>query len=113
MHMDMGPIDCHPSMSPCIRLVFMLLICLSITVLTAAVERWLVFRQARRQAGKRLQLAVERLRRGGPEATHEAERCLGPGPLVRVFRAGQIALRQEDEPRPLQGESLIEAVHRA
>jgi biopolymer transport protein ExbB/biopolymer transport protein TolQ len=110
--MEMGPLELWNHMGLIGRIVFIILVILSVVSLTIAVERGLVFRAAKRQSLKFAQLATMYLKKDQPEAVIEASKKFKHSHLAKVVSAGLMEFQFESE-SSLSGPDVIEAARRA
>jgi biopolymer transport protein ExbB len=100
------------SMGLLARMVFFLLVGLSVLSLSISVERYVVFRQARKQSLKFVELATKHLESDEPEAAIEAARALRHSHLGKVVSAGLMELDRASR-SDLSRQEILDAARRA
>jgi biopolymer transport protein ExbB/TolQ len=110
--MEMGIWDLWEHMGFLARAVFFLLLALSVLSLTIAVERYLVFRQAKKQSLKFAQLATMYLKKDQPEAAIEAAKKFKHSHLAKVVTAGLMEFQYASD-STLSGQDVVDAARRA
>ena len=111
--MDMGPVALWQSMGFIAKMVVILLAILSVYSLTVAVERWLLYRQAKKQSLEFAKLVTQHLKQNRPQEAIAAGRKFKNSHLAKVVVAGLLEFENQSELNPLQGEDVIEAARRA
>jgi biopolymer transport protein ExbB/biopolymer transport protein TolQ len=95
------------------KLVVILLAILSVYSLTVAAERWLLYRQAKKQSLEFARLVTQHLKQNRPQEAIAAGRKYKSSHLAKVVVAGLLEFENQSELNPLQGEDVIEAARRA
>jgi biopolymer transport protein ExbB/TolQ len=111
--MDFGPVALWQSMGMIAKLVVILLAILSVYSLTVAAERWLLYRQAKKQSLEFARLVTQHLKQNRPQEAIAAGRKYKSSHLAKVVVAGLLEFENQSELNPLQGEDVIEAARRA
>jgi len=111
--MDFGPVALWQSMGMIAKLVVILLALLSVYSLTVAAERWLLYRQAKKQSLEFARLVTQHLKQNRPQEAIAAGRKYKSSHLAKVVVAGLLEFENQSELNPLQGEDVIEAARRA
>jgi len=111
--MDFGPVALWQSMGMIAKLVVILLAMLSVYSLTVAAERWLLYRQAKKQSLEFARLVTQHLKQNRPQEAIAAGRKYKSSHLAKVVVAGLLEFENQSELNPLQGEDVIEAARRA
>jgi biopolymer transport protein ExbB len=93
--------------------VVIILILLSVWSLYVCVERWLLFRKARRQSLEFARLATDHLKHDRPQAAIDAAMKYPQSHLARVVAAGLQSFQYESSTSPLAHEEIVEAAGRA
>jgi len=93
--------------------VVVILILLSVWSLYVCVERWLLFRKARRQSLEFARLATDHLKHDRPQAAIDAAMKYPQSHLARVVAAGLQSFQYESSTSPLAHEEIVEAAGRA
>jgi biopolymer transport protein ExbB/TolQ len=93
--------------------VVIILILLSVWSLYVCVERWLLFRKARRQSLEFARLATDHLKHDRPQAAIDAAMKYPQSHLARVVAAGLQSFQYESTTSPLAHEEIVEAAGRA
>jgi len=95
------------------KVVVVILILLSIWTLYVSVERWLLFRKARRQSLEFARLATDHLKHDRPQAAIDAAMKYPQSHLARVVAAGLQSFLFESANSPLSQVEIVEASGRA
>lgn len=115
--MEFGPLHLWEQMTWIARGVVIALVLLSIWTLYASIERWLVFRQARRQSLTFARQVTQLLAQDKVEDTVEASRRYRFSHIARVTRAGLLQFLLDHRPGkaggPLSAHDQVEAARRA
>jgi len=111
--MDFGPVGLWNSMGFIARSVALILLALSIYSLTVAVERFLVYRWAKKQSLEFARLVTQFLKQNRPQDAIAAARKYKHSHLAKVVSAGLLEFQNQSETSPLTGEDIIEAARRA
>jgi biopolymer transport protein ExbB/TolQ len=93
--------------------VVIILILLSVWSLYVCVERWLLFRKARKQSLEFARLATDHLKHDRPKAAIDAAMKYPQSHLARVVAAGLQSFEYESTTSPLAHEEIVEAAGRA
>jgi biopolymer transport protein ExbB/biopolymer transport protein TolQ len=93
--------------------VVIILILLSVWSLYVCVERWLLFRKARKQSLEFARLATDHLKHDRPQAAIDAAMKYPQSHLARVVAAGLQSFQYESSTSPLAHEEIVEAAGRA
>jgi biopolymer transport protein ExbB/biopolymer transport protein TolQ len=93
--------------------VVVILIILSIWTLYVSVERWLLFRKAKRQSLEFARLATDHLKHDRPQAAIDAAMKYPQSHLARVVAAGLQSFQYESTTSPLSPVEIVEAASRA
>jgi biopolymer transport protein ExbB/TolQ len=93
--------------------VVVILILLSVWSLYVCVERWLLFRKARKQSLEFARLATDHLKHDRPQAAIDAAQKYPQSHLARVVAAGLQSFQYESSTSPLSHEEIVEAAGRA
>ncbi|MBV8201037.1 MAG: MotA/TolQ/ExbB proton channel family protein [Acidobacteria bacterium] len=93
--------------------VVVILILLSIWTLYVSVERWLLFRKAKRQSLEFARLATDHLKHDRPQAAIDAAMKYPQSHLARVVAAGLQSFQYESQTSPLTQVEIVEAASRA
>lgn len=93
--------------------VVIILILLSVWSLYVCVERWLLFRKARKQSLEFARLATDHLKHDRPQAAIDAAMKYPQSHLARVVAAGLQSFQYESTTSPLGHEEIVEAAGRA
>ncbi len=100
-------------MSPINKGVVIILVLLSIWTLYVSVERWLLFRKARKQSLEFARLATDHLKHDRPQAAIDAAQKFPQSHLARVVAAGLQSFQYESATSPLSQVEIVEAAGRA
>jgi len=111
--MDFGPVGLWNSMGGIAKGVALILLCLSVYSLTVAVERWLVYKWAKKQSLEFARLVTQFLKQNRPQDAIAAARKYKHSHLAKVVSAGLLEFQNQAETSPLTGEDIIEAARRA
>lgn len=111
--MDFGPVALWNSMGFLAKAVSLLLVCMSIYSLTVAVERWIVYRGAKKQSLEFAKQVTQFLKQNRPQDAIAAARKYKHSHLAKVVAAGLLEFQNESQLSPLTGEDVIEAARRA
>jgi len=111
--MDFGPVGLWNSMGFIAKSVALILLALSIYSLTVAVERFLVYRWAKKQSLEFARLVTQFLKQNRPQDAIAAARKFKHSHLAKVVSAGLLEFQNQAESSPLTGEDIIEAARRA
>ena len=111
--MDFGPVGLWNSMGAIAKAVSLLLLGLSIYSLTVSVERFLVFKWAKKQSLEFARLVTQFLKQNRPQDAIAAARKYKHSHLAKVVSAGLLEFQNQAEISPLTGEDIIEAARRA
>ena len=111
--MDFGPVGLWNSMGFIARAVSLLLFGLSIYSLTVSVERFLVYRWAKKQSLEFARLVTQFLKQNRPQDAIAAARKYKHSHLAKVVSAGLLEFQNQTDASPLPGEDIIEAARRA
>jgi biopolymer transport protein ExbB/TolQ len=111
--MEFGPVALWQSMGGIAKGVALILIALSIYSLTVAVERWLVYRWAKKQSLEFARLVTQHLKQNRPGEAINAARKYKYSHLSKVVAAGLLEFENQNDLNPLTGEDVIEAARRA
>ncbi|HLX09376.1 MAG TPA: MotA/TolQ/ExbB proton channel family protein [Thermoanaerobaculia bacterium] len=101
------------NMSPINKGVVIILVLLSIWTLYVSVERWLLFRKARKQSLLFARLATDHLKNDRPQAAIDAAQKYPQSHLARVVAAGLQSFQYESQTSPLSQTEIVEAAGRA
>ncbi len=93
--------------------VVVILAILSIWTLYVSVERWLLFRKARKQSLEFARLATDHLKHDRPQAAIDAAMKFPQSHLARVVAAGLQSFQYESATSPLSQVEIVEAAGRA
>jgi biopolymer transport protein ExbB/TolQ len=93
--------------------VVIILILLSVWTLYVSVERWLLFRKAKRQSLEFARLATDHLKHDRPQAAIDAAMKYPQSHLARVVAAGLQSFQYESSTSPLSPVEIVEAASRA
>src|SRR5260370_36081932 len=93
--------------------VVAILILLSVWTLYVSVERWLLFRKARKQSLEFARLATDHLKHDRPQAAIDAAMKYPQSHLARVVAAGLQSFQYESSTSPLSQIQIVEAAGRA
>jgi biopolymer transport protein ExbB/TolQ len=93
--------------------VVIILILLSVWSLYVCVERWLLFRKARKQSLEFARLATDHLKHDRPQAAIDAAMKYPQSHLARVVAAGLQSFQYESTTSPLSHVEIVEAAGRA
>jgi len=93
--------------------VVIILILLSVWSLYVCVERWLLFRKARRQSLEFARLATDHLKHDRPKAAIDAAMKYPQSHVARVVAAGLQSFAYESSTSPLSQIEIVEAAGRA
>ena len=93
--------------------VVIILILLSVWSLYVCVERWLLFRKARKQSLEFARLATDHLKHDRPQAAIDAAMKYPQSHLARVVAAGLQSFQYESSTSPLSQVEIVEAAGRA
>ncbi len=111
--MEFGPLALWQSMGLLAKAVALILVGLSIYSLTVAVERWLVYRAAKKQSLEFAKQVTQFLKQNRPQDAIAAARKYKHSHLAKVVAAGLLEFQNESQLSPLTGEDVIEAARRA
>ena len=111
--MDFGPVGLWNSMGGIAKGVALILLGLSIYSLTVSVERFLVFKWAKKQSLEFARLVTQFLKQNRPQDAIAAARKYKHSHLAKVVSAGLLEFQNQAETSPLTGEDIIEAARRA
>ncbi len=111
--MDFGPVALWNSMGFLARAVSLLLVGMSIYSLTVAVERWIVYRGAKKESLEFAKQVTQFLKQNRPQDAIAAARKYKHSHLAKVVAAGLLEFQNESQLSPLTGEDVIEAARRA
>jgi biopolymer transport protein ExbB len=111
--MDFGPVGLWNSMGAIARAVSLILLGLSIYSLTVSVERFLVFKWAKKQSLEFARLVTQFLKQNRPQDAIAAARKYKHSHLAKVVSAGLLEFQNQAETSPLTGEDIIDAARRA
>jgi len=111
--MDFGPVGLWNSMGGIAKGVAFILLALSIYSLTVSVERFLVFKWAKKQSLEFARLVTQFLKQNRPQDAIAAARKYKHSHLAKVVSAGLLEFQNQAETSPLTGEDIIEAARRA
>ncbi|MEW6338634.1 MAG: MotA/TolQ/ExbB proton channel family protein [Acidobacteriota bacterium] len=111
--MDFGPVALWNSMGFLAKSVALLLVGMSIYSLTIAVERWIVYRGAKKQSLEFAKQVTQFLKQNRPQDAIAAARKYKHSHLAKVVAAGLLEFQNESQLSPLTGEDVIEAARRA
>jgi len=111
--MDFGPVGLWNSMGAIAKAVALILLALSIYSLTVSVERFLVFKWAKKQSLEFARLVTQFLKQNRPQDAIAAARKYKHSHLAKVVSAGLLEFQNQAETSPLTGEDIIEAARRA
>ncbi len=101
------------SMSMINKVVVVLLFLLSIWSFYVAVERFLLFRKARRQSLEFARLMTDHIKHDRPQAAIDAAMKYPQSHLARVVSAGLQSFQYESQTSPLSHGEIVEAASRA
>src|SRR5258708_16394948 len=101
------------NMSLISKAVVIILILLAVWSLYVCVERWLLFRKARKQSLEFARLATDHLKHDRPKAAIDAAMKYPQSHLARVVAAGLQSFEYESTTSPLAHEEIVEAAGRA
>jgi biopolymer transport protein ExbB/biopolymer transport protein TolQ len=93
--------------------VVVLLLVLSVWTLYVCIERWLLFRKARKQSLEFARLATDHLKHDRPQAAIDAAMKYPQSHLARVVAAGLQSFQYESSTSPLSQVEIVEAAGRA
>jgi biopolymer transport protein ExbB len=93
--------------------VVIILILLSVWSLYVCVERWILFRKARKQSLEFARLATDHLKHDRPQAAIDAAMKYPQSHLARVVAAGLQSFQYESSTSPLSPVEIVEAAGRA
>lgn len=93
--------------------VVIILALLSIWTLYVSVERWILFRKARKQSLEFARLATDHLKHDRPQAAIDAAMKFPQSHLARVVAAGLQSFQFESATSPLSQVEIVEAAGRA
>jgi biopolymer transport protein ExbB/TolQ len=111
--MDFGPVGLWNSMGAIAKAVALILLGLSIYSLTVSVERFLVYKWAKKQSLEFARLVTQFLKQNRPQDAIAAARKYKHSHLAKVVSAGLLEFQNQAETSPLTGEDIIEAARRA
>lgn len=111
--MDFGPVELWRQMTIIAQGVVVVLGILSVWSLYVAIERWWVFRKARRQSLAFTRLAAQALSKDRPDEALEVARKHGASHVSRVSRAGLVAFLLDEGRGDVAGHDSVEAARRA
>jgi biopolymer transport protein ExbB/TolQ len=95
------------------KVVVIILLLLSVWTLYVSVERWLLFRKARKQSLDFARLATDHLKNDRPQAAIDAAMKFPQSHLARVVAAGLQSFQYESQTSPLSQAEIVEAAGRA
>lgn len=93
--------------------VVIVLLLLSVWTLYVCVERWLLFRKARRQSLEFARLMTDHIKHDRPQAAIDAAMKYPQSHVARVVAAGLQSFKYESEMSPLSQVEIVEAAGRA
>jgi biopolymer transport protein ExbB/TolQ len=93
--------------------VVIVLLLLSVWTLYVRVERWLLFRKARRQSLEFARLMTDHIKHDRPQAAIDAAMKYPQSHVARVVAAGLQSFKYESEMSPLSQVEIVEAAGRA
>ena len=111
--MDFGPLALWEQMGIIAKAVVIILALMSIYSLAVSVERYIVFKRAKRQSLAFAKLVTEHLKQDRPQAAVDAAKKYPGSHLARVVSAGLMAYQHETETSPLSDPEVVEAANRA
>ncbi|MGE5235322.1 MAG: MotA/TolQ/ExbB proton channel family protein [Acidobacteriota bacterium] len=111
--MEFGPVALWQSMGGLAKSVAILLLGMSIYSLTVAVERFIVYRGAKKQSLDFAKQVTQFLKQNRPQDAIAASRKYKHSHLAKVVAAGLLEFQNESQLSPLTGEDVIEAARRA
>ena len=93
--------------------VVVILVILSVWSVYVCVERWLLFRKAKKQSLEFARLATDHLKHDRPQAAIDAAMKYPQSHLARVVSAGLQSFQYESQTSPLSHAEIVEAASRA
>ena len=109
----LSPVAVWENMSLINKGVVVILFILSIWSVYVCVERWLLFRKARKQSLEFARLATDHLKHDRPQAAIDAAQKFPQSHLARVVAAGLQSFQYESSTSPLSQVEIVEAAGRA
>jgi biopolymer transport protein ExbB/TolQ len=109
----LSPVAVWDNMTIINKGVVVILFLLSIWTLYVSVERWLLFRKAKRQSLEFARLMTDHIRHDRPQAAIDAAQKYPQSHLARVVAAGLQAFQHESQTSPLPHEEIVAAAGRA
>ena len=111
--MDLTPAYLWAHMTILNKGVVLILIILSFWSLYVAIDRWLLFRKAKRQSLQFAKLVTDHLKHDRPQQAIDAAMKFPQSHLARVVAAGLQAYQYESQTSPLSELEIVEAAGRA
>jgi biopolymer transport protein ExbB/TolQ len=109
----LSPVAVWENMSLINKGVVVILFILSIWSVYVCVERWLLFRKAKKQSLEFARLATDHLKHDRPQAAIDAAQKFPQSHLARVVAAGLQSFQYESSTSPLSQVEIVEAAGRA
>ena len=111
--MDLNPLALWNTMTILTKGVVIILLVLSVWSLYVSIERWVIFRKAKKQSLAFAKLAADHLKHDRPQAAIDAAMKFPQSHLARVVAAGLQAFQFEAQTSPLSDVEVVEAAGRA
>jgi biopolymer transport protein ExbB len=111
--MDLNPIALWGSMTILVKGVVIVLLVLSIWSLYVSIERWIIFRKARKQSLEFAKLAADHIKHDRAQAAIDAANKFPQSHVARVVAAGLQSFQFETQTSPLSDIEIVEAAGRA
>jgi biopolymer transport protein ExbB len=111
--MDLNPLALWGSMTILVKGVVIILLVLSVWSLYVSIERWLIFRKARKQSLEFAKLAADHIKHDRPQAAIDAANKFPQSHVARVVAAGLQSFQFETQTSPLSDIEIVEAAGRA
>ena len=109
----LSPVAVWENMTLINKGVVVILFILSIWSVYVCVERWLLFRKAKKQSLEFARLATDHLKHDRPQAAIDAAQKFPQSHLARVVAAGLQSFQYESSTSPLSQVEIVEAAGRA
>src|ERR1700730_11877248 len=111
--MDLNPLALWNTMTILVKGVVIILLVLSVWSLYVCIERWIIFRKAKKQSLEFIKLAADHIKHDRPPAVIDAANKSPQSHVARVVAAGLQSFLFESQNSPLSDIEIVEAAGRA
>jgi biopolymer transport protein ExbB len=111
--MDLNPLALWNSMTILVKGVVIVLLVLSVWSLYVCIERYIIFRKAKKQSLEFIKLAADHIKHDRPQAVIDAANKFPQSHVARVVAAGLQSFLFESQNSPLSDQEIVEAASRA